>query len=191
LLDEVNTMKSIRTTARSCAVRRVRGVRLGACALGLATGSIAAPGALAQTIMQPNISVAQARQIVDAVIAKCGSAGTLLTVSVAVVDRTGLPIMQLRGDTAAPHSWELAYRKAYTARTFQRTTLEWRDRTAGDSPLAGQRQLTDVIALGGGVPIKRGSETLGAVGVSGAAGGQEGDNACAVAGAAAIADQLK
>jgi uncharacterized protein GlcG (DUF336 family) len=185
------TMKSIRARALRIALDRIRDAWLRFCALALAAAGTVATGVQAQTIVQPNLSAAQARQIVDAVIAKCGSAGTPLTFSVAVVDRTGLPLMQLRGDAAAPHSWELAYRKAYTARTFQRSTLEWRDRTAGDSPLAAQRQLTDVIALGGGVPIKRGSETLGAVGVSGAAGGQEGDDACAAAGAAAIADQLK
>ena len=34
----------------------------------------------AQPLMQPNISAAQARQIVDAVIAECGQPGDLLTV---------------------------------------------------------------------------------------------------------------
>ncbi len=38
-----------------------------------------------------------------------------------------------------------------------------------------------MIALGGGVPINVGDETIGAVGVSGTSGGQEGDDSCAKA----------
>lgn len=143
-----------------------------------------------QVLMQPNISVAQARTIVDAIIAECSQPGDLVTVTIAVVDRAGQPVMQVKADTASPHNWELAYRKAYTARTFRRTSLDWRDRTAGESDLSGQRLLAHVIPLGGGAPIMMGDEALGAVGVSGAQGGQPGDTACAEAGIAAIADQL-
>ena len=98
---------------------------------------------------------------------------------------------QVRADTASPHNWELAFRKAYTARTFRRTSLDWRDRTAGDAEASGQRALANVIPLGGGVPIMMGDEPLGGVGVSGAGGGQSADSACAAAGVAAIADELE
>jgi uncharacterized protein GlcG (DUF336 family) len=145
----------------------------------------------AQPRVQHNITLAQARQIVDAVIARCSEPGDLVTVSVAVVDMAGQPVMQVRADTASPHNWELVFRKAYTARVYRRTSLEWRDRTAGDSDRAGQRQLSQVIPLGGGAPVMMGDEAIGGVGVSGSPEGQEGDNACAVAGAAAIADELK
>ena len=157
--------------------------------LVIVTGALGV-SAYAQPLMQPNISVAQARQIVDAVIAECSRPGDLVTVSVAVVDRAGNPVMQVRADTASPHNWDLAYRKAYTARTFRRTSLDWRDRTAGDSEASGQRQLSNVIALGGGAPIMMGDQPLGGVGVSGAQGGQVADSACAEAGIAAIADEL-
>jgi len=145
----------------------------------------------AQVLVQHNISLAQAMKIVDTVIAQCSEPGDLVTLSVAVVDRAGQQVMQVRADTASPHNWELVFRKAYTARTYRRTSLDWRDRTAGDSERAGQRLLTNVIPLGGGAPIMMGDEPVGGVGVSGASGGQEADTACAVAGAAAIADELK
>ena len=145
----------------------------------------------AQPLMQPNISLTQARKIVDAVIARCSEPRELVTVSVAVVDRAGQPVMQVHADTDSPYNLELAYRKAYTARTFRRTSLEWQDRTAGDSESAGWRLLTDVIPLGGGVPVMMGDRPLGGVGVTGSPGGQEGDNACAEAGVAAIAEELK
>ena len=145
----------------------------------------------AQLLMQPNISVAQARQIIDTIIAECSRPGELVTVTIAVVDRAGQPVMQVRGDTASPHNWELAYRKAYTARTFRRTSLDWRDRTAGASNLAGQRALSHVVPLGGGAPIMMGDQPLGGVGVSGAQGGQPADSACAETGIAAIANDLE
>ena len=144
----------------------------------------------AQILMQPNISLAQAERIVDAVIDKCSHPGNLVTVTVAVVDRAGQPVMQVRADTASPHNWELAYRKAYTARTYRRTSLDWRDRTAGTSERLGQRMLTDVIPLGGGAPIMMGDQPVGGVGVSGAQVGQPADSECAEAGVAAIVDEL-
>jgi uncharacterized protein GlcG (DUF336 family) len=140
--------------------------------------------------MQPNISVAQARLIVDTIIDECSLPGGLMTVTIAVVDRVGLPVMQVRADTASPHNYELAFRKAYTARTFRRTSIDWRDRTAGGAEAEGQRSLTNVVPLGGGAPIMMGDVPIGAVGVSGSSGGQTGDTACAQAGIAAIADDL-
>jgi uncharacterized protein GlcG (DUF336 family) len=53
-------------------------------------------------------------------LAACG-----MNTSVAVVDRAGRPCVLLQGDGAAPHNLELARRKAYTARTFRRTSAEW------------------------------------------------------------------
>ena len=44
--------------------------------------------------------------------------------------------------------------------------------------------------VGGGVPVKAGSETIGAIGVSGAVGGDK-DEACAMAGISRVADKLK
>ena len=153
--------------------------------------AMTAASADAQALMQKNISVAQAMAAATAAIDKCGRADGQVTITVAVVDRAGDVRLIINGDTASPHNLELARRKAYTARTFRRPSLEWAKGTLGDSPQAGQRELADVIPLGGGVPIMIGNETIGAVGVSGSAGGQPGDEECAKAGIAAIAAQLK
>ncbi len=56
---------------------------------------------------------------------------------------------------------------------------------------SGQRSLAEVIPLGGGMPIKVGNEVIGAVGVSGTSGGQQGDEDCAKGAIAKVADQLK
>jgi uncharacterized protein GlcG (DUF336 family) len=141
----------------------------------------------AQVLMQRDVSLKMAITIAETAIAECEKAGN--DVSVAVVDRAGRLRVFLQGDKAAPHNIELAQRKAYTARTFGRTSAEWAERTGAGSELAGQRQLDHVIALRGGVPIKVGDETIGAVGVSGST--STGDEACAMAGVAKVADQLK
>ena len=146
---------------------------------------VAAPGALgAQVLMERNVSAKMALTIAETALAECGS-----RVSVAVVDRAGRLRVFLQADKANPHNLELARRKAYTARTFGRTSAEWTKRTAETPEIAAQRELADVIALRGGVPIKVGDETIGAVGVSGSS--AEGDEKCAMAGLAKVADQLR
>jgi uncharacterized protein GlcG (DUF336 family) len=146
---------------------------------------IALPGAAgAQVLMEPNVSAKMALAIVEAAMAECGS-----RTSIAVVDRAGRLRLFVQGDGAAPHNLELARRKAYTARTFGRPTIEWMQRT--ETQLQGQRQLGEVIPLQGGVPIKVGEETIGGVGLSGAANGGPQEEACGKAGIAKVADQLK
>jgi uncharacterized protein GlcG (DUF336 family) len=146
---------------------------------------IALPGAAdAQVLMEKDVSVKMGLAIAETALAECGS-----HVSVAVVDRAGRIRVFLQGDNAAPHNLELARRKAYTARTFGRTSLEWAQRT--ETQLQGQRELAEVIPLQGGVPIKAGEETIGGVGLSGAPMGGPQEEACGKAGVAKVADQLK
>src|SRR5580693_3861867 len=154
---------------------------------GLIMALVPASAGVAQVLMQRDVSLKMALTVAEAAVAECEKTGN--SVSVAVVDRAGRLRVFLQGDKAAPHNIELAQRKAYTARTFGRTSAEWASRTEPGSELAGQRQLEHVIALRGGVPIKVGDETIGAVGVSGST--STGDEACAMAGIAQVADQLK
>jgi uncharacterized protein GlcG (DUF336 family) len=138
----------------------------------------------AQVLMQKDVSLPMALAIAQAASAECG-----VNTSVAVVDRAGRLKVFLQGDGAAPHNIELARRKAYTARTFRRTSGEWATRT--ETVNAGQRLLFDVIPQQGGVPINVGNETIGGVGLSGAPNGGSQEEGCANAGIAKVADQLK
>jgi uncharacterized protein GlcG (DUF336 family) len=146
---------------------------------------MAVPGtAGAQVLTQHDVSLRLALTIAEAALAECG-----VTTSVAVVDRAGRLRVFLQGDNANPHNIELARRKAYTARTFKMPSAEWAKRT--ETANGGQRMLGDVIPLGGGMPINMGEDTIGGVGLSGAVGGQPKEEACARAGIAKVADQLK
>lgn len=146
--------------------------------------TLAGTPSAAQVLMQRDVSLRMAMTIAETASAACGAIA-----SIAVVDRAGRVKILLQGDGGSPHNAELARRKAYTARTFRMTSAAWAKRT--ESVNQGQRMLTDVIPLGGGVPIMVGDETIGAIGLSGAPGGQAKEEACALAGIAKVADQLK
>jgi uncharacterized protein GlcG (DUF336 family) len=158
---------------------------LGASAAHAQTPAVPATG----VVMQRNLTLSLARQIADATFAECLKIGA--HTSVAVVDRAGQTLLIMRSERATAQTAELARRKAFTARVFRRPSLEWSERLRTTNLSAeGQRDLADVIALGGGVPINVGDDTIGAVGSAGGP-GQDKDEACARAGIAAVQDQLK
>lgn len=147
-------------------------------------GASTISGANAQVLVQKNLSIHMALTIAQTALEACTT-----RVSVAVVDRTGRLKVFLQGDDASPHNIELARRKAYTALTFRRTSLEWTKRTENQNQ--GQRMLADVITQQGGVPILAGDEIVGAVGLSGAPNGGQQEEDCGKAGIAKVEDQLK
>jgi len=146
------------------------------------SGRAAADG----VVMQRNLSLAMAKTIAEGALKECKSKG--FNTSVAVVDRAGQVMVMLRDEGGTVQQLEMARRKAYTARMFRTTTLEFQKRTL-DPTLAPQRQVADILALGGGVPVRIGNDVIGGVGSSGS--NQEMDDACAKAGVAAVADLLK
>jgi uncharacterized protein GlcG (DUF336 family) len=152
---------------------------------GVAAALVVPASANAQVLAEKNVSIKMALTIAETALAECTP-----RVSIAVLDRAGRMRVFLQGDGASPHNLELARRKAYTALTFRRPSAEWAKRTA-EGDVTGQRSLTDVIPLGGGVPIMIGEEAIGSIGLSGAPGGQPKEEACAKAGIAKVADQLR
>ena len=137
-------------------------------------------------ITQRNLSLPMAKTIAEATLAACKAKG--FSTAVAVVDRAGQVMVILRDEQATAQQVEMARRKAYTARVFRTSTLEFQKRTS-DPAYAAQRDLPDILALGGGVPIQVGDDVIGGVASSGA--NQENDDACAKAGVAKVADLLK
>jgi uncharacterized protein GlcG (DUF336 family) len=146
-------------------------------------GSVAAQG----VVLQRNLSLPLAKEIAEATLAACKSKG--FNTSAAVVDRSGQLMVLLRDEQATAQTAEMARRKAYTARMFRIPTSEFQKRVLTDPTYQAQRDIADILALGGGQPIKIGEETIGGVGSSGSS--QESDGACAAAGIAKVAAQLK
>ena len=127
-----------------------------------------------------------AMMIIDGAIEQCTKDG--YKVSVAIVDKGGNLAASVRGDGTNPHTMEFARLKAYTSRTRGHTSLEVQ-KLMEKPENAWLKQIPNVIGIGGGVPIKVGSETIGGVGVSGAPGGEK-DEVCANAGIAKVAASL-
>jgi uncharacterized protein GlcG (DUF336 family) len=137
-------------------------------------------------VMQRNLSLEMAKTIAEGTIAECKAKG--YHTAAAVVDRAGQVMVILRDEQATAQTAEMSRRKAYTARMFRTTTLEFQKRTM-DPAYAPQREVSDILALGGGVPIRIGDDVIGAAASSGST--QEQDDACAKAGVAKVASLLK
>jgi uncharacterized protein GlcG (DUF336 family) len=134
--------------------------------------------------MAPEVALDLAR----AALADCRTRG--YQVAVAVVDRFGVTQVMLRDRFAGPHTPATAAGKAWTAVTFRTNTTDLVAATQPGMPQAGVRGLPGVVILGGGVMVEAGGSLLGAVGVSGAPGG-DADDACAKAGISAVQDRLE
>ena len=154
---------------------------------GMALATAFAPPAQAQLLAHKDLSVATALTIATTAIETCKTNG--YRVSAAVVGRQGEIIVHLRGDDTGPHTIENSFKKAYTARTFRTPSGEFAERIK-NNPTSGAVHLTNIVAAQGALPIKIGDETIGAIGISGAPGGDK-DEVCAKAGIDKVADQLK
>jgi uncharacterized protein GlcG (DUF336 family) len=162
-----------------------RRTRLGAvAAIIVLTSNLSAQ---AELLIRHDLPSAVAIEIARAAIESCGGKG--YAISAVVVDRAGETLVAIRGDNAAPHTTENARRKAYTAMSFRTPTTEYAKRWADNNPTVRQQvTLPNVIAIGGGLPIKFGTEIIGGVGASGSPGV---DEPCVQAGLDKVADQLK
>jgi uncharacterized protein GlcG (DUF336 family) len=158
--------------------------------LALCAACIACP-ALAQTAAGTHtirtLTPETALKAVNAAFADCRKRG--YQVAVAVVDRSGVVQALLRDRFAGAHTPDTAIGKGWTAVSFRTDTLELATITQPGQPSSGIRHLPRVVAVGGGVQIESGGNLLGAIGVSGAPGG-DADAACARAGIAAIRDDI-
>ena len=146
-----------------------------------------AGSANAQLVAHKDISAAMALTMAETAIATCKTNG--YNVSANVVGRNGEVIVAMRGDNTGPHTLENSMKKAYTARAQRRSSGEFAT-AVKDNPTAGALSLTNITPAQGALPIKVGEDTIGAIGVSGAPGGDK-DEACAKAGIDKVADELK
>lgn len=151
--------------------------------------ALGAPAATAQaTFTTRSLTVETALKAAQAALKSCRDGG--YQVAVAVVDRSGLAQVMLRDRYAGAHTPKTAIGKAWTAVSFRSNTTGLAEISQPGKPASGLRNLPNVVALGGGVPIEGGGSILGGIGVSGAP-SAEADDKCAKAGIAAIRDALE
>lgn len=153
--------------------------------LAATCGGTLAQDAVFQTkSLTPESALTAARAALES----CRKAG--YQVAVAVVDRAGQTQVVLRDRFAGPHTPDVAVNKAWTAVSFKTSTLALANETQPGRPMSGLRSHPRFLAAGGGVMIEGAGSLLGAIGVSGAPGG-DADDACAKAGIKSIADSLE
>ena len=130
-----------------------------------------------------DITMNQARAVVDAALGKSGEIDTKM--NIAVIDAGGNLTAFARMDGAWIGSIDIAMKKARTARLFDMNTGEIGKLSQPGGPLYNiEHSNGGLITFPGGVPITRGDTVIGAIGVSGSS--VENDHAVAAAGAAAI-----
>lgn len=136
------------------------------------------------SVMTPETALKVAKVSLES----CRSKG--YQVAVVVVDRMGVPQAMIRDRYAGAHTPDTAYRKAWTAVSFREDTVSLAENTAPGTPQSGAREISNVLMLGGGVPVEAGGSILGGVGISGAPSGKA-DDECARAGIAAVSADLE
>ncbi|MDQ1473285.1 MAG: hypothetical protein QOJ99_4765 [Bryobacterales bacterium] len=130
------------------------------------------------------MTLADARRIIAAAEKKAEEIGQPM--NIAVVDEGGNLVAHVRMDKAWIGSIDIAIKKAWTSRAFDISTKELAELSQSGDQFFGINASNhgQVMIFAGGVPLKRGGQVVGAVGVSGGMGKQ--DQAVAEAGAEAF-----
>ena len=153
-------------------------------AAGLLSASLQVHGA--DIVRDLSIGLDLARDIASAAIEVCRGDG--YHISAVVVDRFGLVRAALRDDLASRFTLEISERKA------NMTVMAWADsggfRAARGDIRPELNHIDGLIVMEGGVKIVAGGYNIGAIGVSGAPGGDL-DDACARKGIEALEERIE
>jgi uncharacterized protein GlcG (DUF336 family) len=130
------------------------------------------------------ITLEDARRIIAAAEAKATEIKQPM--NIAVVDAGGNLVAHVRMDRAWIGSVDISINKAWTARAFDVSTKELAELSQSGDQFFGIHASNRgrVMIFAGGIPLKRGDQVVGAIGVSGGMGKQ--DQAVAEAGAQAF-----
>jgi len=125
-------------------------------------------------ITKRNIGMDLARDLANEAISICRKDG--YNVSAVVVDRYGILRAALRDDTATRFTLQIAEEKANAVVLAGIPSGQFRDNRGDIRPELNH--IDDIIMMQGGLPINAGGSRIGAIGVSGAPGGEK-DEICA------------
>ena len=130
------------------------------------------------------ITLEDARRIIAAAEKKAADIGQPM--NIAVVDVGGNLVAHVRMDRAWIGSVDISINKAWTARAFDISTKDLGENSQSGDQFFGIHASNQgrVMIFAGGVPLKRGDQVVGGLGVSGGSGKQ--DQSVAEAGAKAL-----
>ena len=155
----------------------------------LTLAAFAQPAAWAEGLVSAKrLSASLAAELAMAAVAACAQKD--YHVGVVVLDFSGVQQAALRGDGAAPQNVLNANDKAYTAASFGTDTADLVERSKTGAVSSAFAKVPHLLLNAGGVVIKVGDEVIGAIGVSGAPGGDN-DAVCAKTALEKIRDRMK
>ena len=130
------------------------------------------------------VTLADAKRVIAAAERKAEEIGQAM--NIAVVDIGGNLVAHERMDRAWIGSVDISINKAWTARAFEIATKDLAENSQSGDQFFGIHASNHgrVMIFAGGIPLKRGDQVVGGVGVSGGMGKQ--DQAVAEAGAQAF-----
>ena len=130
------------------------------------------------------MTLEDARRVIAAAEDKAKEIGQPM--NIAVVDAGGNLVAHVRMDQAWIGSIDISIKKAWTARAFDIATKQLAELSQSGDQFFGIHASNNgrVMIFAGGIPLKRGGQVVGAIGVSGGMGKQ--DQAVAEAAAAAF-----
>ena len=130
------------------------------------------------------LKLEDARRVIAAAERKAAEIGQPM--NIAVVDGGGNLVAHARMDGAWIGSVDISIKKAWTSRAFDITTKDLGENSQSGDQFFGIHASNDgrVMIFAGGIPLTRGGQVVGAVGVSGGSGKQ--DHQVAEAGAGAF-----
>ena len=142
-----------------------------------------APTHCAEVTRMPGLTLAEARRMLDAGLAEADRIGQPM--NVAILDAGGHLLAFARQDGAIRASIDISQRKASTALLMEAPTAALMPLVQPGAELYGLEQTAGgMVVFGGGIPVQRDGELVGAVGVS--AGSAEQDVQVAEAAVAAV-----
>jgi uncharacterized protein GlcG (DUF336 family) len=130
------------------------------------------------------VTLSDARRVIEAAERKAEEIGQPM--NIAVVDAGGNLVAHVRMDNAWIGSVDISIKKAWTSRAFDIATKDLAELSQSGDQFFGIHASNGgrVMIFAGGIPLKKGNQVVGAIGVSGGLGKQ--DHAVAEAGAAAF-----
>ncbi|QXW17818.1 heme-binding protein [Comamonas aquatica] len=126
---------------------------------------------------QSNMSLNLANALVEATMSACHAKGR--SAVAAVIDRGGHLLSLQRDDSVGPHNTDAAIKKAFTALSTKTPSRIFAENARKNPESNNLNTIDSLLLIGGGVPVKVGSEVIGAIGVGGA-GGSVIDEGCAL-----------
>ena len=147
-----------------------------------------AGGAQAQTMDGKILTLEGAKRVIEGAVAEAKRVNAP-SGAITVVDAGGFMLAFERWDNTFPAAAPVSFGKAHTAALFRKQTKVFED--AINKGRVAMTALPDTILtpLQGGLPIMVNGQTIGAVGVSGAASAQQ-DEELAMAGLKALLDNI-